>query len=147
MDRLERQTEDVKVFKNFSLETANKDEDNIIEILKRCFLQCERFIGYFSAEVSQLEKKLDLFENATVHQKSASLVQKALEFIFSESRDDMQLLFVFSCFFLGKAGNEVLRLLAILNNHLSSRTFFVGEKITLADISLVCNLILDCAYP
>ena len=41
-----------------------------------------------------------------------------------------------------KNKNEVLRLLAILNNHLSSRTFFVGERVTLADISLVCNLIL-----
>ena len=102
MDRLERQTEDVKVFKNFSLETANKDEDNIIEILKRCFLQCERFIGYFSAEVSQLEKKLDLFENATVRQKSASLVQKALEFIFSESRDVLLLLFCYLFWYVEK---------------------------------------------
>ena len=41
-----------------------------------------------------------------------------------------------------KNKKEVLRLLAILNNHLKTRTYFVGEGITLADISICCNLIL-----
>ena len=41
-----------------------------------------------------------------------------------------------------KNKNEVLRLLSIMNNHLKSKTFLVGESITLADISTCCNLIL-----
>jgi elongation factor 1-gamma len=40
------------------------------------------------------------------------------------------------------AKSELLRLLAILNDYLLPKTFLVGERITLADISLSCNLLL-----
>jgi len=40
------------------------------------------------------------------------------------------------------AKKELIRLLNILNNYLLPRTFLVGERISLADIALSCNLLL-----
>jgi len=39
-----------------------------------------------------------------------------------------------------KAKGDILRLLTVLNTHLSSRTFLVGERISLADICVAINL-------
>ncbi|CAG5129518.1 unnamed protein product, partial [Candidula unifasciata] len=39
-----------------------------------------------------------------------------------------------------KAKEQIKRVLTILNNHFLTRTFAVGERVTLADISLACNL-------
>lgn len=41
-----------------------------------------------------------------------------------------------------EAKKELLRLLNILNNYLLPRTYLVGERISLADIALSCNLLL-----
>ena len=41
-----------------------------------------------------------------------------------------------------QAQEEIKRSLEILNNVLSNRTFLVGERITLADITVTCNLLL-----
>jgi len=40
-----------------------------------------------------------------------------------------------------RAKEEVKRALSILNTHLATRTFLVGERISLADISVACNLL------
>lgn len=40
-----------------------------------------------------------------------------------------------------RAKEEIKRVLEILNNHLATRTFLVGERISLADISVACNLL------
>ena len=40
-----------------------------------------------------------------------------------------------------KAKEDVKRVLKVLNDHLLTRTYLVGERITLADISLCCNLL------
>ncbi|KAM6976660.1 elongation factor 1-gamma [Aplochiton taeniatus] len=40
-----------------------------------------------------------------------------------------------------QAKEEVKKVLAVLNQHLNSRTFLVGERITLADISVACSMI------
>jgi len=39
-----------------------------------------------------------------------------------------------------RAKDQIKKVLQILNDHLLTRTFVVGERISLADISLVCNL-------
>merc|ERR1712121_108304 len=39
-----------------------------------------------------------------------------------------------------RAKEQVKKVLNVLNNHFLTRTFVVGERVTLADISLVCNL-------
>jgi len=39
-----------------------------------------------------------------------------------------------------RAKDQIKKVLQILNDHLLTRTFMVGERISLADISLVCNL-------
>lgn len=39
-----------------------------------------------------------------------------------------------------RAKEQIKRVLLVLNEHLLTRTFVVGEHLTLADISLVCNL-------
>lgn len=39
------------------------------------------------------------------------------------------------------AKQELNAILSVVNNHLLTRTFLVGEKITLADIVLACNLL------
>ena len=41
-----------------------------------------------------------------------------------------------------KAREEIRAALAALNKHLDSRTFVVGERVTQADITLACNLLL-----
>jgi len=40
-----------------------------------------------------------------------------------------------------KAKTDIKRVLTALNSHLSTRTFFVGECVTLADITLACTLL------
>jgi len=41
-----------------------------------------------------------------------------------------------------RAQNHIKKCLALLNGFLESRTFLVGERITLADISLCCNMMM-----
>jgi len=41
-----------------------------------------------------------------------------------------------------RAKEDVRRCLNVLNLHLETRTFLVGERVTLADISVACNLLL-----
>lgn len=40
-----------------------------------------------------------------------------------------------------KAKEEVKRILGLLDTHLKTRTFLVGERVTLADITVVCTLL------
>ena len=40
-----------------------------------------------------------------------------------------------------QAKEAVKRSLAVLNQHLATRTFLVGERISLADIAVCCNLL------
>lgn len=40
-----------------------------------------------------------------------------------------------------QAKEEVKRVLAYLNQHLNTRTFLVGERVSLADITVVCSLL------
>ena len=40
------------------------------------------------------------------------------------------------------AKEEVKTALSVLNSHLETRTYLVGERISLADISVACNLLL-----
>lgn len=40
-----------------------------------------------------------------------------------------------------QAKEEVKRVLAVLNQHLNTRTFLVGERVSLADITVVCSLL------
>jgi len=39
-----------------------------------------------------------------------------------------------------RAKEQIQKVLNVLNDHLLTRTFIVGERVTLADISLVCNM-------
>jgi len=39
-----------------------------------------------------------------------------------------------------RAKEHIKKVLKVLNDHLLTRTFFVGERVTLADISLICNM-------
>jgi elongation factor 1-gamma len=41
-----------------------------------------------------------------------------------------------------RAKDELKHILQLLNEYLHTRTFFVGERITLADITLACDLLL-----
>jgi len=41
-----------------------------------------------------------------------------------------------------KAMEDVKKLMTVLNNTLVTRTFLVGERVTLADIAVCCNLLL-----
>lgn len=40
------------------------------------------------------------------------------------------------------AQNQLKTVLGILNNILATKTFLVGERVTLGDITCVCNLLL-----
>ena len=37
---------------------------------------------------------------------------------------------------------DIKKILRVLNNALLTRTFLVGERVTLADISVACNLLM-----
>ena len=37
---------------------------------------------------------------------------------------------------------DIKKFLTVLNNALLTRTFLVGERVTLADIALACNLLM-----
>ena len=37
---------------------------------------------------------------------------------------------------------DIKKSLTVLNNHLLTKTFLVGERVTLADISVACNLLM-----
>ena len=41
-----------------------------------------------------------------------------------------------------QAQEDIRRVMEILNNVLATRTFLVGERVTLADITVACNLLL-----
>ncbi|WP_411027478.1 glutathione binding-like protein, partial [Salmonella sp. s54925] len=41
-----------------------------------------------------------------------------------------------------KAIEEIKKCLTMLNTHLLTRTFLVGERISLADITVACNLLM-----
>ena len=41
-----------------------------------------------------------------------------------------------------RAKVELANVLHLLNEHLRTRTYLVGERITLADVTLTCNLLL-----
>merc|ERR1712212_1101207 len=41
-----------------------------------------------------------------------------------------------------KAKNDIKKVMEVLNNHLLTRTYLVGERISQADISVACNLLL-----
>merc|ERR1719295_972491 len=79
--------------------------------------------------------------------KSAALVQQWISFSDNEILP-AACTWVFPC--LGivqynkqdteRAKDQIKKVLQILNDHLLTRTFVVGERISLADISLVCNL-------
>ena len=43
---------------------------------------------------------------------------------------------------VGQAQAAVKRCLEVLDSALATQTFLVGERVTLADITLVCNLLL-----
>jgi len=51
-----------------------------------------------------------------------------------------------------KAVQDIRKVLTILNNHLATRTFLVGERVTLADIIVVCSvlklyqMVLDASF-
>lgn len=40
-----------------------------------------------------------------------------------------------------QAKEDVKRALTVLNQHLNTRTFLVGERISLADITVVCSML------
>lgn len=51
---------------------------------------------------------------------------------------------MFSVLFLKateQAKEEMKKVLAYLNQHLNTRTFLVGERVSLADITVVCSLL------
>jgi elongation factor 1-gamma len=41
-----------------------------------------------------------------------------------------------------RAKDELRHILQLLNNYLRTRTYLVGERITLADIAVACDLLL-----
>lgn len=40
-----------------------------------------------------------------------------------------------------QAKEDVKKVLAVLNQHLNTRTFLVGERVSLADITVVCSML------
>lgn len=40
-----------------------------------------------------------------------------------------------------QAKEEIKRVLSLMNQHLNTRTFLVGERVSLADISVACSML------
>merc|ERR1719330_594541 len=91
--------------------------------------------------------------------KAASLVQQWISFSDNEILP-AACTWVFPCLGItqynkqdtDRAKDQIKKVLKVLNDHLLTRTFVVGERATLADISLVCNMqmlyeqVLDTAF-
>merc|ERR1712156_1410038 len=79
--------------------------------------------------------------------KAASLVQQWISFSDNEILP-AACTWVFPCLGItqynkqdaDRAKDQIKKVLKVLNDHLLTRTFVVGERATLADISLVCNM-------
>jgi len=96
-------------------------------------------IGYYVAN-SQLRGGDDLLQQALVHQwmefADAEILPAASTWVFP-TLGVMQ----FNKTATEKAKEEIKKAMGVLNAHLLHQTFLVGERITLADISVACTML------
>lgn len=85
--------------------------------------------GRTNAEQAQVLQWLQYGERE-INPVSATLVYPCMGIMqFNKSNND-------------RAKEELKQILQVLNQHLRTRTYLVGERITLADIAITCDLLL-----
>jgi len=93
------------------------------------FLSNEQLRGKTLAEQSQVLQWIE-YADREINPTSATLVYPCMGIMqFNKQNNE-------------RAKSELSNILKLLNNHLRTRTYLVGERITLADIAVACDLLL-----
>lgn len=94
-----------------------------------CLVSNEQLRGKTLAEQSQVLQWVNYGESE-INPASATLVYPCMGIMqFNKQNNE-------------RAKAELQRILQLLNNHLRTRTYLVGERITLADVAVCCDLLL-----
>ncbi|KAK0041139.1 elongation factor 1-gamma [Biomphalaria pfeifferi] len=138
---------DVKLDSKFKFGETNKSA----EFLKKFPIgKVPAFEGLDGFVLSESNAIAYYVSNSQLHgenSKDAALVQQWISFSDNEILP-AACTWVFPCLGItqfnkqdtDRAKEQIKKVLSILNDHFLTRTFAVGERVTLADISLVCNL-------
>ncbi|KAH9489445.1 Elongation factor 1-gamma [Bulinus truncatus] len=138
---------DVKVDSNFKFGETNKTAEFLKKFPNGKVPAFEGNDGFVLSEGNAIAYYVS---NSQLHgedSKDASLIQQWISFSDNEVLP-AACTWVFPCLGITqfnkqdteRAKEQIKRVLSILNDHLLTRTFVVGERVTLADISLVCNM-------
>lgn len=93
------------------------------------FLSNEQLRGKTLVEQSQVLQWIE-YADREINPTSATLVYPCMGIMqFNKQNNE-------------RAKSELSNILKLLNNHLRTRTYLVGERITLADIAVACDLLL-----
>jgi len=138
---------DVKVDKDFKLGESNKSTDFLKKFPNGKVPAFEGKDGFCLSESNAIAHYVSNSELCGEDKQCAAKIQQWINFSDNEILP-AACTWVFPC--LGiiqynkqeteQAKEQVKKVLKVLNDHLLTRTFMVLERVTLADISLVCNL-------
>merc|ERR1711971_938394 len=150
---------DVKVDNGFKLGETNKSAGFLKKFPNGKVPAFEGKDGFCLSESNAIANHVANGELRGDDAKAASLVQQWISFSDNEILP-AACTWVFPCLGItqynkqdtDRAKDQIKKVLKVLNDHLLTRTFVVGERATLADISLVCNMqmfyeqVLDTAF-
>jgi len=150
---------DVKVDSSFKLGETNKSAGFLKKFPNGKVPAFEGKDGFCLSESNAIANYVANGELRGEDAKAASLVQQWISFSDNEILP-AACTWVFPCLGItqynkqdtDRAKDQIKKVLKVLNDHLLTRTFVVGERATLADISLVCNMqmlyeqVLDTAF-
>merc|ERR1712154_450874 len=138
---------DVKVDGSFKLGETNKSAGFLKKFPNGKVPAFEGKDGFCLSESNAIANYVANAELRGENDKSAALVQQWISFSDNEILP-AACTWVFPC--LGiiqfnkteteRAKEQIKKVMKLLNAHLLTKTFVVGERVTLADISLVCNM-------
>jgi len=137
----------VKVDSGFKIGETNKSADFLKKFPCGKVPAFEGSDGFLLSESNAIAYYVANAELQGADQKAAAQVQQWISFSDNEILP-AACTWVFPCLGITqynkqdteRAKEQVKKVLNVLNNHFLTRTFVVGERVTLADISLVCNL-------
>ncbi|XP_059139491.1 elongation factor 1-gamma-like [Physella acuta] len=138
---------DVVVDSKFKLGETNKSADFLKKFPNGKVPAFEGKDGFVLTESNAIAYYVSSSQLHGENSKDAALIQQWISFSDNEVLP-AACTWVFPCLGItqfnkqdtDRAKDQIKRVLTLLNDHLLTRTFVVGERVTLADISLVCNL-------
>ncbi|GFO30176.1 elongation factor 1-gamma [Plakobranchus ocellatus] len=137
----------VTVDANFKLGETNKSADFLKKFPNGKVPAFEGSDGFCLSESNAIAYYVSNSQLHGENNKDAALIQQWISFSDNEILP-ASCTWVFPCLGITqfnkpdteRAKEQVKKVLTVLNDHFLTRTFAVGERVTLADISLACNL-------